>query len=262
MLAWRGVDPGAMRCSSPCPSQDHLDRAVTVYGDRIGVVDEPDQPAPSLGELTYRAGARAGRRAGRRARRARRRRRRAGGGRVAERGPAAGVVLRGVRVGTDPRAGQLPPEPSRRSTTSSSTRAPASCWIDPELEDTLGDLDVEHRFVFGRDDDDDLPRGCRTAAVGAGRVRDRDHQLHLGDDGAPQGRADDPPQHLDQRGDLRLARPASAIATSTCTPCRCSTPTGGACRSRSPAMGAPARRAAQDRRRRDPAARRASTASR
>ena len=24
-----------------------------VYGDRVGVVDEPDQPAPSLGELTY-----------------------------------------------------------------------------------------------------------------------------------------------------------------------------------------------------------------
>ncbi|PID96011.1 MAG: AMP-dependent synthetase [Actinomycetales bacterium] len=32
---------------------DFLRRAETVYGDRIGIVDEPDQPAPSLGNLTY-----------------------------------------------------------------------------------------------------------------------------------------------------------------------------------------------------------------
>jgi acyl-CoA synthetase (AMP-forming)/AMP-acid ligase II len=31
-----------------------LDRAEQVYGDRIAVVDEPDQPAPSWGEMTYR----------------------------------------------------------------------------------------------------------------------------------------------------------------------------------------------------------------
>lgn len=33
--------------------RDFLDRAVTVYPDRIGIVDEPQQPAPSWGELTY-----------------------------------------------------------------------------------------------------------------------------------------------------------------------------------------------------------------
>jgi fatty-acyl-CoA synthase len=33
---------------------DFLDRAETVYPDRIGIVDEPDQPAPTLGEVTYR----------------------------------------------------------------------------------------------------------------------------------------------------------------------------------------------------------------
>lgn len=32
---------------------DFLDRAVDVYGDRIGIVDEPDQPAQSWGTLTY-----------------------------------------------------------------------------------------------------------------------------------------------------------------------------------------------------------------
>src|SRR3546814_4080515 len=33
---------------------DFIDRAAGVYGDRIGVVDEPDQPAGSHGEVTYR----------------------------------------------------------------------------------------------------------------------------------------------------------------------------------------------------------------
>jgi acyl-CoA synthetase (AMP-forming)/AMP-acid ligase II len=37
----------------PFSVSDFIDRAVQVYGDRVGVVDEPDQPAPSLGELTY-----------------------------------------------------------------------------------------------------------------------------------------------------------------------------------------------------------------
>ena len=33
--------------------RDFLDRAAAVYGQRVGVVDEPDQHAPSWGELTY-----------------------------------------------------------------------------------------------------------------------------------------------------------------------------------------------------------------
>jgi acyl-CoA synthetase (AMP-forming)/AMP-acid ligase II len=33
--------------------RDHLDRAVTVYPDRVAVIDEPDQPAESWGSLTY-----------------------------------------------------------------------------------------------------------------------------------------------------------------------------------------------------------------
>ncbi len=37
----------------PFSVRDFLDRAVTVYPDRVAVVDEPDQPAPSWGELTY-----------------------------------------------------------------------------------------------------------------------------------------------------------------------------------------------------------------
>jgi acyl-CoA synthetase (AMP-forming)/AMP-acid ligase II len=42
-------------------TRDFLDRAELVYGDRVGVVDEPAQPAPSLGEVTYRDMARRGR---------------------------------------------------------------------------------------------------------------------------------------------------------------------------------------------------------
>ena len=45
----------------PLTTRDFLDRAELVYGDRTGVVDEPDQPAPSLGELSYREVARRGR---------------------------------------------------------------------------------------------------------------------------------------------------------------------------------------------------------
>jgi acyl-CoA synthetase (AMP-forming)/AMP-acid ligase II len=37
---------------------DFLDRAGHVYPDRVAVVDEPDQPAPGLGSLTYREVAR------------------------------------------------------------------------------------------------------------------------------------------------------------------------------------------------------------
>jgi fatty-acyl-CoA synthase len=36
---------------------DFLSRAALVYGDRVGIIDEPNQPAPSLGELSYRQAA-------------------------------------------------------------------------------------------------------------------------------------------------------------------------------------------------------------
>jgi fatty-acyl-CoA synthase len=38
----------------PLTAMDFLRRAELVYGDRVGIVDEPDQPAPSWGELTWR----------------------------------------------------------------------------------------------------------------------------------------------------------------------------------------------------------------
>jgi acyl-CoA synthetase (AMP-forming)/AMP-acid ligase II len=37
----------------PLTTQDFLARGVTVHRDRVAVVDEPDQPAPTLGALTF-----------------------------------------------------------------------------------------------------------------------------------------------------------------------------------------------------------------
>src|SRR5690349_6842658 len=45
----------------PLTSRDFLDRAELLYGKRVGVVDEPVQPAPSLGDVTYAEVARRGR---------------------------------------------------------------------------------------------------------------------------------------------------------------------------------------------------------
>src|SRR5215217_7047758 len=45
----------------PLTTRDFIDRAELVYGDRVGIVDEPVQPAPSLGEVSYRDVARRGR---------------------------------------------------------------------------------------------------------------------------------------------------------------------------------------------------------
>ena len=36
----------------PFSVNDFLQRAVAVYGDRVGLADEPTQPAASLGDVT------------------------------------------------------------------------------------------------------------------------------------------------------------------------------------------------------------------
>ena len=59
--------------------------------------------------------------------------------------------------------------------------------------------------MIGEDDDLYLD-GRRAASLGARRERHGDDQLHLRHDRAAQGRADHPPQHLDQRRHLRPAR--------------------------------------------------------
>ena len=37
----------------PLTIKDHLERADLVYGNRIGIIDEPDQPAQPMMDMTY-----------------------------------------------------------------------------------------------------------------------------------------------------------------------------------------------------------------
>ena len=45
---------GPRACATPMTIGGHLDRAALVYGDRIGIHDEPDAPGGGLGDITYR----------------------------------------------------------------------------------------------------------------------------------------------------------------------------------------------------------------
>ncbi len=145
-------------------------------------------------------------------------------------------LLRRQRQRAHPRADQLPAGPARGRLHRRALRRRGCCIVDPELDERavrrrgrapLRDRRRERRRA--------LPVRRRARAVGAGRGRHREHQLHQRHHGPAEGRAADPPQHLDQRGDVRLAGRASTTATSTCTRCRSSTATAGACRTRSPA---------------------------
>ncbi len=188
----------------PFSVSDFIDRAVQVYGERTGIVDEPDQPAASLGELSYaEVGALARRQAAR----------------LDDLGVGVGdrvaVVshnsarLFGSFFGVSgygrvlvPVNFRLRPDEVRYIVEHSGAKV---LYVDPELDESLADVTAEHRFVLGRDERPLRPRGRRAEALGARRGRDRDDQLHLRHHGPPQGRADHAPQHLGQRGHLRDA---------------------------------------------------------
>jgi fatty-acyl-CoA synthase len=136
----------------PLTVADHLRRAVAVYPDRIGVVDEPKQPAPSLGQLTYR--------------------------RIDELARAQAAALDDLGIGVGDRVAIVSHNAARllvsffgvagygRVLVPVNFRLNANevryivehsgarvLLIDPELEDALEDVPCEHRFVLGRDDD-------------------------------------------------------------------------------------------------------------
>jgi fatty-acyl-CoA synthase len=137
---------------TPLTIADHLRRAEQVYPDRVGLVDEPDQPATSLGTLTYREL-----------------------GELA-RAEAAGLDALGLGVGdrvaiVSQNAGRLLTsffgvsgygrvlvpvnfrlnrEEIRYIVEHAGARV---LLVDPELEETCADLEVEHRLVLGRDDE-------------------------------------------------------------------------------------------------------------
>ena len=177
--------------------------------------------------------------AGRRARRARHRRRRAGRDRLATTAPGCStVVLRRAAASAGSSCRSTSGSTPTRSRYIVEHSGASVLLVDPELDERARRRRrAKHRFVLGAEADDELlPLRRRAASRGQPDEDATAHdQLHERHDRPAQGRAAHPPQPLDQRGDVRLARRASATATSTCTRCRCSTATAGACRTRSPA---------------------------
>jgi fatty-acyl-CoA synthase len=136
----------------PFSVMDFLHRAVAVYGERIGIVDEPDQPAGSLGDLTY--------------------------ARVAELAAAMAAKHDQIGLGVGDRVAFVSHNSARLFTAffgvsgygrvlvpvnfrlsadevqyiveHSGSRV---VYIDPELKDALDGLTAEHVFVLGEDDD-------------------------------------------------------------------------------------------------------------
>ncbi len=132
--------------------RDFLDRAETVYADRVGVVDEPDQPAPSLGELTWREVADLARRQAARLDELGI----APGDRVAIVSQNSGRLLTSF-FGVSGWGRVLVPVNFRLSRDEVAYIVEHSgarvLFVDPELDEALADIEVEHRFVLGRDEE-------------------------------------------------------------------------------------------------------------
>jgi len=135
----------------PFSAADFLDRALAVYSERVGIVDEPDQPAESLGEVSY---ARMGELA------------RAQAAKLDELGVGVGdrvayVSHNSARLLTAffgvcgfgrvlvPINFRLSAEEVKYIVKHSGARV---LYIDPELEDELKDVECEHKFLIGDDE--------------------------------------------------------------------------------------------------------------
>jgi acyl-CoA synthetase (AMP-forming)/AMP-acid ligase II len=136
----------------PFSVNDFLDRALAVYGERLGIADEPEQPAPSLGDLTYR-------RVGELARAMAARHDQLGldvGDRVAV------VSHNSARLFTAfwgvcgfgrvlvPVNFRLSFDEVQYIVRHSGARV---VYVDPELKEVLAELEAEHVFVIGDDDE-------------------------------------------------------------------------------------------------------------
>ncbi len=136
----------------PFSVNDFLQRAVAVYGDRVGIADEPTQPAASLGDVTYRQVAE-------RARAMAARHDQLGlevGDRVAFVSHNSARLLTaffgvcGYGRVLVPVNFRLSYDEVRYIVGHSGARV---VYVDPELKDTLAGLEAEHVFVLGDDDD-------------------------------------------------------------------------------------------------------------
>ncbi len=140
----------------PFSSADFLDRALAVYRERIGVYDEPDQPAAPLGDLTY---AELGERA------------RAMAAKHDSLGLAVGdrvafvshnsARLLSAFFGVCNYGRVLVPVNFRLSAEEVAYIVEHSgarvLYVDPELADSLAGVECEFTFILGEDDDLYLP---------------------------------------------------------------------------------------------------------
>jgi acyl-CoA synthetase (AMP-forming)/AMP-acid ligase II len=136
----------------PFSAADFLDRALAVYAERVGIVDEPVQPAPSLGEVTY--------------------------ARMGELARAQAAKLDQLGIGVGDRVAYVSHNSARlgaaffgvcgygRVLVPINFRLSADevgyivkhsgarvLYIDPELEEALAGVECEHTFVIGNDED-------------------------------------------------------------------------------------------------------------
>src|SRR4051795_9256117 len=149
----------------PLTTRDFLDRAELVYGDRVGIVDEPTQPASPLGELTYREVARRAR--------------------AVQAGLDALGVGEGERVAVVshnsarllellyavPSFGRVLVPVTFRLSPAEFAYIVEHCGagvllVDPEIEHQLAGIDVKHRFLLG----DEYESGLRRFDAGRGQV--------------------------------------------------------------------------------------------
>ena len=136
----------------PFSVNDFLDRARAVYGERIGIYDEPNQPAESLGDLTYAQV--------RELARAMAARHDQLGLEVGDR--VAFVSHNSARLFTSyfgvcgfgrvlvPVNFRLSPDEVAYIVEHSGAKV---LYLDPELKDSLAGVKAEHVFVLGEDDD-------------------------------------------------------------------------------------------------------------
>lgn len=134
---------------------DFLERAERVYGDRIGLVDEPDQPGASWGSIPYKE--------------------------LARRARAFGAAMDRLGVGPGERIAIVSHNSARfiaalyGATTSGRVLVPINfrlhphevryivehagarvLLLDAELSESLAEVPAEHRFVFGAESDASL----------------------------------------------------------------------------------------------------------
>ena len=136
----------------PLTVRDFIDRAEQVYGARTGVIDEPDQPAASLGGLSYAEVAQLARRQA-----ARLDQLGIGVGErvaiVSHNSARLAVAFFGV-AGSGrvlvPVNFRLRPDEVAYIVEHSGARV---LLVDPEIDAELADVTAEHRFVLGADED-------------------------------------------------------------------------------------------------------------